>query len=100
MTTTDTRRIGLVRRSAETPTLDSVTTTPRWLREHRRAARAAADPESLADAIARRLAQPVPPTELPFSVIDWDTFGETISDEEWEPFIAAIEEAKGRPLAG
>ena len=30
-----------------------------------------------------------------------DTFGErTMSDEEWETFIAAIEEAKGRPLVG
>lgn len=100
MTIGDTRSARPVRRASRVLILDAMTTTPRWLREHRRATRAAAGPEWPADDIARRLAQELPPGELPFTVVDWDNFGSPISDAEWEPFIAAIAEAKGRPLVG
>lgn len=71
------------------PILDGVTTTPRWLREQRRAARRAAG-------------RPGDSRDLPFKRVDWATFGfETpLSEDEWAAFIGSIEEAKGRPLVG
>jgi hypothetical protein len=77
-----------------------MTTPPRWLREHRRAVRDAASPEWLAAEVAR-LVQLNRSATIWKGPIDWDTFGDgTLSDEEWQTFIAAIEEAKGRPLVG
>ena len=89
-----------MRRVPDLPILDPMRTPPRWLREHRRIARAAASPESLAAEVAWRVEAERGRTMWK-GPIDWDTFGErTMSDEEWETFIAAIEEAKGRPLVG
>jgi hypothetical protein len=97
--TTPCRR--LVRRSSDLPILHGMSTPPRWLRERRRVTRAAARSESLAAEVARLVQSgrrglawkpPVP--------ADWRMPGEPLSDEEWEAFIAAIEEAKGRPLIG
>lgn len=100
MTTTNAACRRPVRQGRDLPIVGSVTTPPRWLREHRRAARAAGSPEWLAVEVARLV-------ELNRSAtvwkgpIDWDAFGDgTLSEEEWETFIAAIEEAKGRPLVG
>jgi len=76
-----------------------MSTPPRWLREHRRAVRAAASPEWLAAEVARLVETGgsglvwKPP--LP---ADWKRPGEPLSEEEWEAFVAAIEEMKGRPL--
>jgi hypothetical protein len=87
-----------VRRDRDLPTLGPMTTPPRWLREHRRAVRAAASPEWLVAEVAR-LVELNRGATIWKGPIDWDTFGERMPDEEWEPFIAAIEEVKGRPLA-
>lgn len=92
MTTGDTRTSRVVRRGSGAPTLDGMTTTPRWLREHRRALRAATGS-------GWRARRPVP-AEDPFKRVDWETFSSPGPAGEWEAFIAAIEEAKGRPLVG
>ena len=88
-----------MRRSRDLPILGPMTTPPRWLREHRRAVRAAASPESPAAEVAWRVEAERGPTRWKNTLINGDTFGERIPDVEWEPFIAAIEEVKGRPLA-
>jgi hypothetical protein len=99
MTTPDKRCRRAVRRSSDLPILDPVRTPPRWLREHRRAARAAASPGWLAAEVARLVeAERSRLTWKPPVPADWRMPGEPLSDEEWEAFIAAIEEAKGRPL--
>jgi len=75
-----------------------MSTPPRWLREHRRVANAAASPESLAAEVAR-LVEQKHHRPLEIRPVDWETFGDpTLSDEEWEAFVSAIEEIKGRPL--
>jgi hypothetical protein len=88
-----------MRRRADLLILDVMRTPPRWLREQRRAARAAASPESLAAEVAWRVEAersglawkpPLPP--------DWKMPGEPLSEEEWEAFVAALEEARGYPM--
>lgn len=72
---------------------------PRWLREHRRAAARAARPHAIATEIVRAL---VPPGGgrrsaaggRPIPLDDYRT-REPMPDDQWEPFIAAIREAKG-----
>jgi hypothetical protein len=91
MTTDQAGTIRPVRRPIGAPTLEAVTTTPRWLREHRRAVRAAAD---------RRRPAPAADPDAPFKWVDWDNFGMRLPEDEAAAFIAAIEEAKGRPLVG
>ena len=99
MTTLDRTCRRPMRRSRDLPILGPMTTPPRWLREHRRAVRAAGH-EWLAAEVARMVELNRGAT-IWKGPIDWDTFGDgTLSDEEWETFIAAIEEAKGRPLVG
>lgn len=93
MTTLDLTCRRPVRRDLGVPILGRMTTPPRWLREHRRTVRAAAGPGSPAAGIS-------PTTWKPPVPVDWGKSGDAISDEEWAPFIAAIEEAKGRPLVG
>lgn len=86
-----------VRRGLVLPILNPVTTPPRWLRERRRASRVAARPESPAAEVARPVdLDPGRPRSK--GPVDWTKFGQGIPTEEWEPFIAALEEVKGRPL--
>lgn len=74
-------------------------TPPRWLREQRRVTRAAASPGSLAAEVARLVeAGRSGLTWKPPVRADWRMPGEPLSDEEWETFAAALEEARGRPL--
>ena len=97
MTTLDRTCRRPVRRSRDLPILGPMTTPPRWLREHRRAVRAAG-PEWLAAEVARMVELNRGAT-IWKGPIDWETFGDrTLSEEEWEAFITAIEEIKGRPL--
>jgi hypothetical protein len=92
---------GPVRRTPDLPILDGMTTPPRWLREHRRALRAAAGPQSLAAEVARLVETGRPGLAWkPPVPEDWRMPGDPLSDEEWGAFVAAIEEAKGRPLVG
>jgi hypothetical protein len=81
--------------------------TPRWLRERRRAGREAASPEVLVAEVARQVAALTRPggrmrlreilrEQGVEPVGDWSRFGEQVPDEVWEPFFAAIMEAKGR----
>lgn len=88
-------------------TLDPVV-TPRWLRERRRAERLAARPDALAADLARQirsLTRPGRPRtigelmiEQGVGPVDVTRFldREPMPDEEWDPFFAAIVEAKGR----
>jgi hypothetical protein len=78
--------------------------TPRWLRERRRAERDAARPDVLAARVARQIGVSGPTSSLQEimrrqgveSIRDWSRFGEPVPDEVWDPFFAAIMEAKGR----
>jgi hypothetical protein len=96
MTTTSPACRRLLWRDRDRPILAPMTTPPRWLRERRRVARAAASPESLAAEIARRVEAERDRTMWK-GPIDWGIFRD-VPDDEWEPFMAALEEAKGRPL--
>jgi hypothetical protein len=99
MTMLDTTCRRTVRRARDLPILGPMTTPPRWLREHRRVARAAASPESLAAEVARLVERGRPGLAWkPPVPADWRMSGEPLSDEEWETFAAALEEARGRPL--
>lgn len=98
MTTSDLTCRRPVRRDLVVPILGRMTIPPHWLRKRRRTVRAAARPGSPAAGTepGRRR-----PAELEIKPIDWDSFGDrTMSDGEWEVFISAIQEAKGRPLVG
>ena len=90
----------LLRPGSDLPILDGMRTPPRWLREQRRVARAAASPESLVAEVARPVETGRPGLVWkPPLPAGWKRPGEPLSEEEWEAFVAAIEEMKGRPLA-
>jgi len=59
-------------------------------------ARAAASPESLAAEVAWRVEAGRTTWKRP-TPVDWGMFRD-IPDDEWELFMAALEEVKGRPL--
>ena len=76
--------------------LAPVATPPRWLREHRRIARAVAGPEPLVAEVAR-LVEAERRRRPEIKPVEWGMFRD-IPDDEWEPCSAALEAVKGRPL--
>ena len=78
------------------PILTAVATPPRWLREHRRIARAVASVEAGGAEIAWRVEAERGRT-TGNGPIHWGIFRD-VPDDEWEAFVRALEEIKGRPL--